>query len=397
MKNKTLRLILLIAGFALAIELVVTAVLCLLQPAEPAEAAPEAHLSTAETLPEPEPEALPEPEPQPEPEPEPAVQVSGQLVLRERTEEKHLLTFAGDCTLASDAMSYGAPGTFVGIVGDNYAYPLASVQEYFGNDDCTFINLECSFTEMTNTIGTLFAFRGPPEYTNILTQGSVEFASFSNNHIYDYGEYGYNDTKEVLDAAGIPYVETNSSKVFTTESGLTVGVYATYFARIDELDMVAEIQALRDSGVDLVIASMHWGVEGTYRPTYDQEYYGHLAIDSGADIVYGHHPHVLQRIEEYGDGIIYYSLGNFSFGGNTNPRDMDTAIIQQEIIRGIDGEIRLGEMTLIPCSVSSVITHNDYQPTPLTEDNDAYARALSKLDGTFEGADLVVDYSAFYS
>ena len=206
-----------------------------------------------------------------------------------------------------------------------------------------------------------------------------------------HGQDGYDDSLAALDASGLPYVTRNSTAMYETESGLKIGVYAAFFT-IDEADMAADIAALREAGAELVIASLHWGDEGTYHPTADQEYYGHAAIDAGADIVYGHHPHVLQRIEQYGSGVIYYSLGNFSFGGNTNPRDRDTAVLQQEIIRGTDGSIRLGELTIIPCCVSSTEGVNDFRPTPYAEGSEEYARTLTKLDGTFDGPDLTVNY-----
>ena len=328
-----------------------------------------------------------------EPEPEPAVNpnVSAELIIEAPEPESFLITLVGDCTLATDAMSYGGAGTFVGVVGDDYDYPFANVRDLFEADDCTFVNLECDLTDVATVSDKMFAFRGPTAYTNILTGSSVEFVSYANNHMYDYGYEGYDETIAALENAGLAYCERNSTALYTTESGLTIGVYAGYFT-FDEADMVADIGALKEQGAELIIASLHWGDEGKYHPIPDQEYYGHVAIDAGADIVYGHHPHVLQRIEEYGDGLIFYSLGNFSFGGNTNPRDKDTVVVQQEIIR--EGRsVRLGETTLLPCCVSSAPDRNTYQPTLYEEGTEEYDRVLSKLDGTFDGPDLVVNYS----
>lgn len=328
-----------------------------------------------------------------EPESEPAVNpnVSAELIIEAPEPESFLITLVGDCTLATDAMSYGGAGTFVGVVGDDYDYPFANVRDLFEADDCTFVNLECDLTDVATVSDKMFAFRGPTAYTNILTGSSVEFVSYANNHMYDYGYEGYDETIAALENAGLAYCERNSTALYTTESGLTIGVYAGYFT-FDEADMVADIGALKEQGAELIIASLHWGDEGKYHPIPDQEYYGHVAIDAGADIVYGHHPHVLQRIEEYGDGLIFYSLGNFSFGGNTNPRDKDTVVVQQEIIR--EGRsVRLGETTLLPCCVSSASDRNTYQPTLYEEGTEEYDRVLSKLDGTFDGPDLVVNYS----
>ena len=114
------------------------------------------------------------------------------------------------------------------------------------------------------------------------------------------------------------------------------------------------------------------------------------AIDAGADIVFGTHPHVLQPIEYYADGVIYYSLGNFSFGGNGAPDDYDTALLQQEVIRQPDGTVELGELTRIPACISSIPERNNFQPTPMEPGSEAYDRVLSKLDGSFAGPNLKI-------
>ena len=98
----------------------------------------------------------------------------------------------------------------------------------------------------------------------------------------------------------------------------------------------------------------------------------------------GHHPHVLQPIEYYKNGVIFYSLGNFSFGGNANPTDTDTVLLQQEVFRGPDGVVNLGSLNVIPCSVSSIQGRNNFQPMPLEEGSEAYNRVMQKLFGAPE-------------
>ena len=119
---------------------------------------------------------------------------------------------------------------------------------------------------------------------------------------------------------------------------------------------------------------------------------GRQAIDGGADIVFGHHSHTLQWVEPYNGGIIYYSLGNFSFGGNGNPSDKDSAIIQQHVLRYEDGTIALGDLDISPCRVSSVTNWNDYRPTPMEEGTEEYLRALQKLEGSYDGEDHPANY-----
>ena len=310
----------------------------------------------------------------------------------EPKEKVYTLSFAGDCTLGSTAKNWNNGRHFIQTIGENYDYPFANVREYFENDDFTMINLEGPLTdEKKGAAGKLFAFRGPTAYTRIMTGSSVEAVTLANNHSMDYGTGGYQSTTKVLGEAGIAYVEKNKTKLYTTESGLKIGMYAGAF------DMTADgikkgVASLRNSGAEIVICAFHWGNEGEYRPTADQQKIAKAAIDAGADIVYGHHPHVLQKIETYKKGIIFYSLGNFSFGGAALPGDFDTALLQLEVIRGENGKVRLGELDIIPCSVSSVKSQNNFQPTPLEEGSKAYERVLSKLDGTFTGPNLNVDY-----
>ena len=161
-----------------------------------------------------------------------------------------------------------------------------------------------------------------------------------------------------------------------------MGVYAEQFS-INMGKMKDGVKKLRESGAEIVIVSYHGGTEGSYQVTAQQRDFAHACIDAGADIFYGHHPHVLQEMETYNDGLILYSLGNFSFGGNRNPADKDTVIIQQEIVREIDGTVHLGQTTVIPCCLSSTNEKNTYQPTPYEEGSAAYDRVLKKLSGTF--------------
>ena len=275
-------------------------------------------------------------------------------------------------------------------VGEDFDYPFANVKQWFENDDFTMVNLEGVLGDKGHPAGKKFAFRGYGSYTNILTRNSVEAVSLANNHAYDYGETGYNETKRLLEEAGVPYVEQNSSTVITLENGVTVGIYGTVYNSIDEEAMRSGIAALKQQGVDIIIYAPHWGTEHSFDPTAQQKELGRAAIEAGTHIVYGCHPHVLQPIEEWGGGVILYSLGNFSFGGNIYPSDYDTAIIQQEVILEPDGTVTLGERALIPCSLSSMEKRNNYQPTPYEAGSEEYLRVLSKLDGTYAGPNLPV-------
>lgn len=307
--------------------------------------------------------------------------------------ETFVVTFAGDCTFATDEPLRGQAFTFEDVVGDDYQYPFANVIQYFANDDFTIVNLEGVMMDEGFSDKDGFRFRGPTAYVNILTENSVEAVTIANNHTMDYGRPGYESTKATLDAAGMTYVEGDDYAMYRTDRGFTVGLYGANLLlgmwdlaqSVDLEKMEMDIRYMRSQGADVIIMPVHWGVESSYTPLALQTERAHQFIDLGVDIIFGTHPHVLQKIEEYNGGIIYYSLGNFSFGGHRSPRDQDTAVLQQEVIREPDGSTHLGELTIIPCKISSSETDiSNFQPTPYKEGTEEYERVLSKLSGTYQ-------------
>ena len=306
--------------------------------------------------------------------------------------EYFTLTFTGDFTPGCMPGQFENPKAYVGTVGDDYEFPFAHMRTYFEDDDFTFINLEVVLgVGIGRQANKTFVFSGPEEYAQIMTSSSVEAVTLANNHSEDFGIEGYENTKRVLEDYGIPYVEKKSTTIYTTESGLTIGLYADCF-NFSQTDIEQNIAYLWDQGVDIVICAFHWGPEGIYQPNDKQIRYGKAAIDAGATLVVGNHPHVLQPIVEYNGGLIYYSLGNFSFGGNDHPKDYDSAIIRQQIIRESDGTIRIGETQIVPIAISSVSDRNNYQPIPYPEDSEGYARVLEKLNGTYSGPNVTPGY-----
>ena len=304
--------------------------------------------------------------------------------------ERFSLNFVGDCTLAANPAYQGGPNGYDTITGGDFSYPFAKTLSYFSDDDFTFANLECCLTETREARAKTFVFRTGPEYARVLTEGSVEFVTLANNHVLDFGQQGYDDTKAAVAAEGIAYAGRDEYELYETERGLKIGVYAVSFGTVEQIQ--AGIQKVRDAGAEFVIAALHWGDEGSYQVNPDQRAQGHAAVEAGADFVYGSHPHTLQPVEEYQGVLIYYSMGNWTFGGNTNPRDKDTLILHLTVERAADGSVRVVEAENIPCSCSGEESYNNYQPVPLSEDDPRYARVLSKLDGSFTGADLSIGY-----
>ena len=275
------------------------------------------------------------------------------------------ISLAGDCTLGTDeSFSYinSFPYRFEKVKGD-YSYFFKGVREIFEKDDLTLVNLETTFTTGRKKADKKFRFKGDPAYVNILKEGSVEAVNIANNHIYDYLERGFKDTLEALDSAGISYSGEGYTAYFDIK-GLTIASlgYRGFSGSIKE-QVGIDIKKARDNA-DIVIVSFHWGQERSNYPNAIQLELGRYAIDQGADLVAGHHPHEIQGREKYKNRDIVYSLANFCFGGNRNPSDKDTFIFQSAFtFKG--KELISVKGKVIPCQVSSVKEINDYQPTIL--------------------------------
>lgn len=296
------------------------------------------------------------------------------------------ISAVGDCTFGTDenfAYEGSMPAKY-DEVGD-FNYFFENVKSVFEADDLTIVNFEGTLTDSTTREDKQFAFKADKSYAEILTDGFVEAANLANNHSKDYGEQSYNDTMDALDEAGITnfgYDRVAIKKV----KGIKVGLVGTYVLA-DGLgvkdSMEKNIQDLKDEGAQVIIASFHWGEEKAEYPNDVQVELAHAAIDAGADLVLGHHPHVLQGIEQYKGKNIVYSLVNFCFGGNMYPSDMDTMIFQQTFtLKG--GKLQEDNVTnIIPCSISSVEDYNNYQPTPAAGEKET--EILNKITQRSQG------------
>ena len=295
------------------------------------------------------------------------------------------ISAAGDCTLGTDE-NFDQSTSFNSYYDQNgAAYFFQNVKSIFDADDLTIVNMEGTLTEETERQDKTFAFKGSGSYADVLAEGGVEAANLANNHSRDYGEQSYTDTIGYLGAAGIVsfgYDRTAVMDVNGVRVGL-IGVYELASGMDCEEEMISNIRAVKEEGAQIVIVSFHWGVEKEYYPNDTQMALAHSAVDNGADLVLGHHPHVLEGIEEYKGKNIVYSLGNFCFGGNSNPSDKDTMIFQQTFTLE-NGELVEDNVTnIIPCSLSSVPDYNNYQPTPL--EGEEADRVLQKIREYSEG------------
>lgn len=208
---------------------------------------------------------------------------------------------------------------------------LSSASPILKKADIGFCNLECCLSRRGVPRRGIWTFRADPSYARVLAVSGIRVASAANNHSEDFGRQALMDTEHALKAAGVaaPGAGRDAADAcrvrIITVRGLRVGFVA--FTDVPCADVVTlddrptsahadidripgEIRAARKA-CDVLVVSFHWGVEYMKHPVQRQRLLAHMAIDNGADLVLGHHPHVLQTVEHYKGRPIIYSMGAF--------------------------------------------------------------------------------------
>ncbi len=278
------------------------------------------------------------------------------------------LVFGGDCLLAA---------SYQDGVGDSLGYAFRGF-DLFQQADLSMVNLESPVTRRGKPVPKPYNFRARPGAIRALLGAGIDIVNIANNHIYDYGAQGLFDTILYLDSLGLAHVGAGRNRkeahkpVIRTIRGIRLGFLGYYgggeapgatrnspgVARRAVSEIAADLQTLRDvDSVRVVIVNLHWGTELAEHPDAEQIECAHEVIDAGADLVIGHHPHVLQGIERYGKGVIVYSLGNLVFGGNARS-SYDTglfeALVWQDSLACRFIPVRLQEWKLtLPDSVAA--------------------------------------------
>ena len=288
------------------------------------------------------------------------------------------LTAVGDCTLGGNTND-GASGEkrFATCFKENSAdYFMQNVRGLFGSDDVTVVNLEGPLTTATTKRSNrTFNFRGDPEYVNILSGSSVEVCNLANNHAYDFKTAGFEETAQVLEAAGMGACGFGLEHYMEIK-GCTVGFLGFTEWDFEQEEIERAVRSAREK-CDLLIVCIHWGEELTYKRSGASDKLGYAIVDAGADLVIGGHSHVYGEIEQYQGKYIIYSLGNFCFGGNKRPSDPQCIIFQQRFKLMPDGSVEDAGINLIPAQVSTSTKSNDYQPIFL--EGDVGADLLAKV------------------
>ncbi|GKX28180.1 lipoprotein [Vallitalea longa] len=283
------------------------------------------------------------------------------------------ITAIGDCTLGSfPEVTEGKSFEDVLQANNNdYGYPFKNAYNWTKSDDLTLINFEGTLTDATELANKKWRFKGPKEYTNFLTASSIEVVNIANNHSFDYLEEGYNDTVKNMNNAdiGVSGNEYICTKNINGTKIAFIGHEVIYEPQDIYDKLKHEISTAREEGADIIVCSFHWGIEYNNMPTPYQQKLGHYAIDTGADLVIGHHPHILQGIELYNGKYIAYSLGNFVFGGNEilydkKHKDVDTILLRHEINLQ-DKKISDIQLSIVPFRLSGDKEYNNYQPIVL--------------------------------
>ncbi len=264
--------------------------------------------------------------------------------------------------------------------GNDINFTMKNMRDIFRQDDLTLVNFEGTFTDRKDNVpdikkGNEFLFNISPSYVNVLPDNYIEAVSLANNHIMDHGMDGYEETKSTLESRNIKYSTSEDIGLFEVK-GITIAMLS--YLCIDRYDkpvggyanlyekVAADIAATK-AQYPIVIVSFHWGNELDYTPTANQKKMGRLAVDSGADLVIGHHSHRINPIEQYNGVYICYSLGNFCFSGNDKPKDMNSFVFQTRFRINKAGDIINTGFRIIPIRISSVKDRNDYTPTPVTD------------------------------
>lgn len=316
------------------------------------------------------------------------------------------VTFVGDCTLGCEDKIREQEKSFDSYAKKyGYGYFFDQVRSIVETDDITVANLEgvflnSSFGEAKKT----YHFRGEKDFVNILPASSVEAVNIANNHILDYGSNGAKRTAEVLDEAGQGWFGTLDPVKRTCvieRKGIRfgfVGVMPGYYWDNQKL-VEKQMKDLREKdGCAVVIGVMHVGAEYETRREQRQENMARAFLRMGADVVIGHHPHVLQGIDVMDGKTVCYSIGNFVFGGNAQIRAPYTALFQFTFTFDEQGTYLGHQLNIIPALPSGEREYNNYQPVLATGEDAETVIAQIQADTAFplnpyvEGVGAVQDF-----
>ncbi len=289
------------------------------------------------------------------------------------------VTAAGDITIGGDPRR-PAPASedyyekLYAKYNGNFLGALSSYMS--GTDEVTLVNLESNFTTSSQYKDKSYTLRAKPAYASILSRAGVDVVGHSNNHMLDFGTIGQRDTKNAVTAHAMSYVANGGTAVYEV-NGIRVGFCAFNATGGQVRAAIENVVKRLSASSDVVVVSIHWGSEFVYRASSAQRTLGQAAVLYGADLVVGHHSHVVSGIERYKEKYIVYSLGTLSSCLLT-PQDMDTFLFQQTFkVDAQAGLVESAKVKIVPVTMSGNETENDARPQLLS--GAARARVLNKI------------------
>lgn len=303
----------------------------------------------------------------------------GGSALAEDENDTLTLSFLGDCSIG-DSLQYRdyAISYHSTIREKGPDWPFSLVEDVLRADDLTIANLEVVLT--THTVprqSKAHNLIGDPSHTEVILESGIDVVNTANNHAWDFRADGYHDALVNLDAAGIPHFGTLYSGTpdgsdicpIIDVKGVKIGFIGfSYPQEYDKKRITLRIDRLREEGAQLIVISLHWGTEEKTQPASGQTSFARFCIDAGADVVYGHHAHILQSVQFYKGKPIFYSTGNFTFGTMSHV-DPDTGIFQLTY-DVVEGEPVLRRFSVVPCRTQG---SGDYRPYILTDEDECRA------------------------
>jgi len=293
-----------------------------------------------------------------------------------------LMTIAGDCTLGSEGFNRKKEDSFFAFVEKNgYDYFFANFRDLFDNDDLTVVNLEgvLSDSAMSENKHKTFRFRGDTHFVNILTGSSVEAVSIANNHIDDFGEQGVRNTKKTLEENGVGWFQNDKYWLYDRD-GIKIAFFglqnSKYYALRTKLTKMWK-QMKETDGVNAIVVYVHTGIEYVGEHEQYADVMASTLIDMGADLVLMSHPHVLQGTAVMKNRTVFFSMGNFVFGGNSAIKkktyqgikevsSLYSMAIQVKMTFTNEGEYLGQRVVIYPAYTSDDPDVNHYQPKRLT-------------------------------
>ena len=293
------------------------------------------------------------------------------------------LTFLGDMILASDvavASNAGRFNDYFNRCGTDYF--LQNVRHIFESDDFTIANVENVFTDRQLTpkvkdYTPAFWFSSKTSHINILSGSGVEGAFLANNHTYDYGNEGYNDTVSTVRNAGMIHGDANNTMYFEKGGYIVAVVCSGLWGEYQANTIINQLHEAQNYSHYQVVL-FHGGTEKIHAPEEWKKRAARKFVDNGADLVVGGHPHVLQPREIYNGVEIIYSIGNFCYGGSLIPENR-TIIYQMNLTVDLNQTLISSASNIIPCYVYTGSVNN-YQPT-IVDDEAIKQRILDFMDG----------------